>query len=230
MHLFSHRRRQTTMNPFLPLSVALSILCYPLIFYLPEPDGLAMLRWDLRWYLIGPPIEKPRIKSTWPVTTLNVQPIRYCFVAASDYDTLSALLTAAIKKWDLAISQSALQIIPDQLPTSPDDHHLCSDPNVSEDALQIEDVTDEPNPYSIGSFTVVGYLGDDAYHTIDFRRQHGRSDGSRGVQEEDAIAMAHELGREFRTKHASLKCKGVLTETTTRRHRIRPRTQPSRRC
>ncbi|SMQ51020.1 unnamed protein product [Zymoseptoria tritici ST99CH_3D7] len=166
-----------------------------------EPDGLAMLRWDLRWYLIGPPIEKPRIKSTWPVTTLNVQPIRYCFVAASDYDTLSALLTAAIKKWDLAISQSALQIIPDQLPTSPDDHHLCSDPNVSEDALQIEDVTDEPNPYSIGSFTVVGYLGDDAYHTIDFRRQHGRSDESRGVQEEDAIAMAHELGHAIGFAH-----------------------------
>ncbi|KJY01052.1 hypothetical protein TI39_contig305g00009 [Zymoseptoria brevis] len=115
-----------------------------------------------------------------------------------------ALLTAAIKKWDLAISQSALQIIPDQLPRSPDDHHLCSDPNVSEDALQIEDVTDEPNPYSIGSFTVVGYLGDDAYHTIDFRRQHGRSDGPRGVQEEDAIAMAHELGHAigFAHKHS----------------------------
>jgi hypothetical protein len=84
-----------------------------------------------RWYGVGNPTgDEPRTKSSWPVTSPNVQPVRYCFVTKSDHTTLNALLASAIEKWQLAISQSALQNVTDKPSIDPDDPHLCSDPGV----------------------------------------------------------------------------------------------------
>ena len=83
----------------------------------------------------------------WPATCSNpiVQPVRYCYKDKRSQKNLDSIVQEAIAGWSPAWTDgtnihSALRIIPD--PGCGDSKYcLCSDPNVSKDALVISDET-----------------------------------------------------------------------------------------
>ena len=135
----------------------------------PSPDHITNSK---RWYGVGnPTAPEPYTINSWSVVPVPghageyEQPVRYCWVSQSDYDSLHALLAGAISKWDVAMQQSRLKIRPDKgieldedgRPLQDPEIHLCGSAGVRTDALYISDVTETHE----ASQTTPGYYADD---------------------------------------------------------------------
>ena len=121
-----------------------------LISACPRPE--AMVNNKILYGVGNPTIPEPYTINSWPVVPVSghageyEQPVRYCWVAQSDYDSLHALLPGAISKWDVAMHQSRLKIRPDKgveldedgRPLRKPEIHLCGPTGVNADALYMK--------------------------------------------------------------------------------------------
>ncbi|KAF2168585.1 hypothetical protein M409DRAFT_53238 [Zasmidium cellare ATCC 36951] len=168
----------------------------PTPFPLPSPLSNTTSPLHPRSYGLPAPHPNNPHPGPWPTTTPGTQPLRYCYATTTDYDSLNAIVFAAINLWKPALKpNSALEIVPDN---GDPEGCICGAEGVTGDALNLRDYSGERvTVASVGWDPTVKGLESHSWHELRFARVDTPVDGqgkAGKVGERDVVRMAHEIG------------------------------------